>query len=142
MNAVNQRVRRRVFTGLMAVPRCHTGTHAVEIPIRRLQRDVSVSLEMLGNVLVAQGDLAGARSRYPDSLDIAKRLAAANPSSASLQRDVWVSMWNLASTGGTGVTWQQVVDAMEDMQRRGVLQPVDVRFLDEARRKALSAPAR
>ena len=99
-------------------------------------------MDALGDVLVAQGDLAGARSRYQDSSDIRKRLAAADPSSASLQRDVWVSMGKLASTGGTGVTWQQVVDAMEDMQRRGVLQPVDVRFLDEARRKALSAPAR
>ena len=34
VNAVNQRVRRRVFSGLMTGPRCHTGTHAVEIPIR------------------------------------------------------------------------------------------------------------
>ena len=101
-----------------------------------------MSLEKLGNVLVAQGDLAGARSRYQDSLDIRKRLAAADPSSASLQRDVWVSMGKLASMAGTGVTWQQVVDVMEDMQRRGVLQPTDVRFLDEARRKALNAPAR
>jgi hypothetical protein len=40
---------------------------------------------------------------------------AADPSSASLQRDVWVSMWRLAELPDTGVTWQQVVAAMEDM---------------------------
>ena len=58
-------------------------------------RDRSVALNEFGDVLVAQGDLAGARSRYQDSLDIAKRLAAADPSSASLQRDVSVSLNNL-----------------------------------------------
>ncbi len=55
-------------------------------------RDRSVALDALADVLVAQGDLAGARSRYQDSLDIRKRLAAADPSSASLQRDLSVSL--------------------------------------------------
>jgi tetratricopeptide (TPR) repeat protein len=55
-------------------------------------RDRSVALNELGDVLIAQGDLAAARVRFQDSLVIAQRLAAADPSSASLQRDVSVSL--------------------------------------------------
>jgi len=40
---------------------------------------------------VAQGDLVGARARFQESLELIKRLAAADPSSASLQRDLSVS---------------------------------------------------
>jgi predicted lipid-binding transport protein (Tim44 family) len=42
--------------------------------------DVSVSLNKVGDVLVAQGDLAGARARFEQSLAIRQRLAAADPS--------------------------------------------------------------
>ena len=51
-----------------------------------------MSLDKLGDVLVTQGDLAGARTRYQQSLDIRERLASADPSSASLRRDVSVSL--------------------------------------------------
>jgi Flp pilus assembly protein TadD len=60
-----------------------------------VQRDVSISLNRLGHVLIAQGDLGGARARFQDSLDIAKRLAAADPSSAELQRAVSISLIKL-----------------------------------------------
>ena len=59
------------------------------------QRDVSVSLTKLGDVLVAQGELAGARQRYQESLDIDRRLAAADVSSVAFQRDVSVSLIKL-----------------------------------------------
>ena len=77
------------------------------------------------DVLVAQGDLAGARARYQESLDLINRLAAADPSSASLQRDVWVSMWRRQRFPGSGVTWALIAAAMEDMDLRGVLAPND-----------------
>ena len=104
------------------------------------QRDVGVSLNKLGDVLVAQGDLAGSRRRFEKCYDIAKRLAAADPSSADRQRDVWASMWKLVGFPDSGITWTLIVSAMEDMQRRGVLAPADVKHLEEARRKAASGP--
>ena len=106
------------------------------------QRDVSVSLVKLGDVLVAQGDLAAARRLYQESLEIAKRLAAADPSSAARQRDAWSSMWRLTRFPDSGITWQQVVSVMEDMHRRGVLAPPDVRYLEDARRQAAAGATR
>jgi eukaryotic-like serine/threonine-protein kinase len=41
-----------------------------------------VSHERVGNVQVAQGDLAGALKSYNDSLAIAERLANSDPSNA------------------------------------------------------------
>lgn len=99
-------------------------------------RDRAVALNELGDVLVAQGDLAGARARFQESLDIAKRLADADKSSASLQRDVWVSMSRLQRFPDSGVTWAKIAAVMEDMERRGVLLPTDQRFLAQARANA------
>ncbi len=52
------------------------------------QRDLSVSHERLGDVAVAAGDLAAARAAYQAGLDIAVRLAAADPANAQWQRDL------------------------------------------------------
>jgi tetratricopeptide (TPR) repeat protein len=46
-------------------------------------------------VLVASGDLSGARARFEESLKIAERLAAANPTSADAQRDISVTLIDL-----------------------------------------------
>jgi tetratricopeptide (TPR) repeat protein len=61
------------------------------------QRDRPVALNELGDVLVAQGDLVGAKQRYQESLEIDKRLSEADRSSASLQRDVSVSLEKLGN---------------------------------------------
>ncbi len=105
------------------------------------QRDRSVALNELGDVLVAQGDLAGARQRFQDSLDIAKRLADADPSSAVLQRDVAASLWRMASLPASGVTWQDVAAAFESMRSRGTLRPTDQAFAEEARRRSAAQAA-
>ena len=55
------------------------------------QRDLSVSQKKVGDVLLAQGDLAGALKAYRESLAIGARLAAADPSNAGWQRDLSVS---------------------------------------------------
>ncbi|HXP18538.1 MAG TPA: hypothetical protein VN840_02720, partial [Streptosporangiaceae bacterium] len=52
------------------------------------QRDLSVSHDKLGDVAVSAGDLAGARAAYQASLDIAVRLAAADPANMQWQRDL------------------------------------------------------
>ena len=55
------------------------------------QRDLSVSYEQVGDVLMAQGNLAEALKSYQDSLAISDRLAKADPSNAVWQRDLSVS---------------------------------------------------
>ena len=50
-----------------------------------------MSQEKVGDVLLAQGDLAGALQAYRESLAIRARLAAADPSNAGWQRDLSVS---------------------------------------------------
>ena len=55
------------------------------------QRDLSVSHNKIGDVLVAQGNLAQALESYRASLAIAERLAGADPGNAGWQRDLSVS---------------------------------------------------
>jgi hypothetical protein len=59
-------------------------------------RDLSVSYKKIGDVQVAQGDLAGAQKSYQDDLAIADKLAKADPGNAEWQRDLSVSYWKLA----------------------------------------------
>ena len=55
------------------------------------QRDLSVSYERVGDVLVAQGNLPEALKSFRDGLAIADRLAKADPGNAGWQRDLSVS---------------------------------------------------
>ena len=56
------------------------------------QRDVSVSLNKLGDMKLQEGDQAGALAAYQESLDIRRKLAAQDPGNAQAQRDVSVSL--------------------------------------------------
>ena len=55
------------------------------------QRDLSVSYDKIGDVLVAQGNLPEALKSFRDSLAITDRLAKADPGNAGWQRDLSVS---------------------------------------------------
>jgi tetratricopeptide (TPR) repeat protein len=55
------------------------------------ERDRSVALNEIGDVRVAQGDLAAALASFEASLAIFERLAGADASNAGLQRDLSVS---------------------------------------------------
>jgi hypothetical protein len=57
-----------------------------------------VSYSKVGDLQVAQGDLAGALKSYRDSLAIAERLAKSDPGNAGWQRDLSVSYAKLGST--------------------------------------------
>jgi hypothetical protein len=59
------------------------------------QRDLSVSLDKLGDLAVAQGDGAGALRYFTQSKTIAERLAASDPANAEWQRDLAVSHFKL-----------------------------------------------
>ena len=60
------------------------------------QRDLSVSHSLVGDVLRAQGDMAGALREYRATHAILERLASADPSNATWQRDLVVSHYKLA----------------------------------------------
>ena len=55
------------------------------------QRDLSVSYDNVGDVLVAQGNLPEALKSYRDSQAIADRLAKSDPGNAGWQLDLSVS---------------------------------------------------
>jgi hypothetical protein len=59
------------------------------------QRDLSVSLEKLGNLAVAQGDLPAALRYFIQSKTIRERLAASDAANAAWQRDLAVSHFKL-----------------------------------------------
>jgi tetratricopeptide (TPR) repeat protein len=61
------------------------------------ERDLSVSFNKIGDVQVAQGDLAGALKSYRDSLAIRERLAKSDPANAEWQRDLSVSFNNIGN---------------------------------------------
>jgi len=56
-----------------------------------------LSLDSLGSLAEAQGDLAGALRYFTDDLAIAKRLAASDPANATWQRDLSLSLYSLGS---------------------------------------------
>ena len=55
------------------------------------QHDLSVAYDKVGDVQMAQGDLAGALKSYNDSLAISDRLAKSDPGNAGWQRDLSAS---------------------------------------------------
>ncbi len=75
---------------------------------------MSVSLERIGDLLLSEGDRAGALSRYQRGLEIAERLSAADPASADLARDVSLS---LARTGDVLRSQGDRAGAMSRYQR-------------------------
>ena len=90
------------------------------------QRDLSVSLEKLGDLAVAQGDLEDARQKYADALEVSQRLAESDPSNAQWQRDLFVSNFKLADVlekQGESESmrhWHRAHDVLKGMVSRGL----------------------
>jgi tetratricopeptide (TPR) repeat protein len=61
------------------------------------QRDLSVSYERIGGVLVAQGNLAEALQSYRDGQAIRELLAKSDPDNAHWQRDLSISYERIGS---------------------------------------------
>ena len=97
------------------------------------QRYVGVTLERLGDVQLYQNNQADARASFEERLAVARRTAALDVSNALAQRDVWVAMQRLVYFPESGVTWAQIVAAIEEQERRGTLLPSDRQWLDQAR---------
>jgi hypothetical protein len=62
------------------------------------QRDLSVSYELVGDALAAQGDLAEAVKFYRDAVAIRDRLAKLDPDNAVWQRDLAAGEAKVAKT--------------------------------------------
>ena len=82
------------------------------------QRDLSVSHNKIGDVLVAQGDGAGALAAYRKGLEICEVLAGRDPANALWQTDLAVSCSKLG-----GVELGQGLEARREylVRGRGVL---------------------
>lgn len=108
-------------------------------------RDVSISLENLGDFLTQRGqpgDADAALAHFERSLETSKKLLTANPDSVEAARDVWVSCWklaNLAESTGKGDAaswWKRTYDILLGMEEKGMfLSPEDKRLLETLRGK-------
>jgi tetratricopeptide (TPR) repeat protein len=108
-------------------------------------RDVSVSLDMLGDFLSSRGqpgDAENALGHYQRSLELREGLLAANSESAQAARDVMVSCWRMATMAeNTGVGdamkwWRKAFEILDEMKREGrFITPQDEEFLEQLRRK-------
>ncbi|MGF1606036.1 MAG: hypothetical protein ACFB22_06820 [Rhodothalassiaceae bacterium] len=105
------------------------------------EREMSVAWINLGDVLEQAGDLAGARARYEAGLEIATRLAAANPGSAAAQRDLIVSFAKLGAIAPGAGWWAKGLAVAERLAADGRLAPADQWMLAELREKAAAEAA-
>ncbi len=101
-----------------------------------------MSHHKVGDVLLAQGDLAGALRAYRESLAVAKRLASSDPSNAGWQRDLMVSCWRIAAIteksghGDARAWYRRAYDTLNGMKQRGIMLPTDEQYLEVLRQKA------
>jgi len=105
------------------------------------QRDVSVSLNKLGDMLVESGDLAGARARYEADLAIAEQLALANPESAEAQRDLIVSYAKLGECFPGQGWWGKGLSVCERLIAEGGLALAEAGMLDILKKRAAADTA-
>jgi tetratricopeptide (TPR) repeat protein len=107
------------------------------------QRDLSVSLNKLGDLAVAQDDLGGALRHITEANTIAERLATSDPANAARQRDLWVSYVKLADlceksqqAAEAQEWWQRAYETLAAMKERGLhVSPQDLGILDWLRTK-------
>lgn len=88
------------------------------------QRDLSVSLDRLGDVEMHAGDLAAARQHFAASLEACKRLADADPRSAQAQRDLIVSWWRLGLATKDASHFERALVSTRTLQDAGRLDTV------------------
>lgn len=112
------------------------------VRFRRPDLQLSVSHNKVGDVLVAQGNLAPALDSYRASLAIFERLAAADPGNAEWQRDVIVSNVKLAEivgrageSGAARAHYQAAMSIALELQASGRLAPRDAWMVGELERR-------
>ncbi len=97
------------------------------------ERDESVALNHLGDVLVAQGNLPEALTSFRDGLAIADRLAKADPGNAGWQFDLVASNWRLADNGDDAARrFAFIVATLRQMKEDNRLTPAQAKWLPRA----------
>ncbi|MFL5219476.1 MAG: tetratricopeptide repeat protein [Microvirga sp.] len=94
-------------------------------------RDVAVSLSKTGDVLRAQGDLAGALEAYEEGLEIRRRLASVDPSHAEQRRGLFVSLARLAVTARAQGEPEQACSHLQEALT--IMRPLAERFPEHPR---------
>ena len=81
--------------------RISDAAHAIDMAhqLANNDRDKSIALNALGNVRIAQGDIAGADKAYAESLGIANRLSSASPGDRQAKRAVSIGLESLGDIG-------------------------------------------
>jgi tetratricopeptide (TPR) repeat protein len=90
------------------------------------QRELSVSYDRIGNVLVAQGKLDEALKAYRNGLAIAERLAAADPSNTQWQNDLQYSIGRLGGLAYRFVLARDFGRALEAADQMIFLAPNEI----------------
>jgi hypothetical protein len=92
-----------------------------------------VSCERIGDVLVAQGNLAEALKSFRDGLAIAERLAQSDPGNAGWQFDLVVSRWKLAANGDDAARrFAFIAATLRKLKEENRLTPVQESWLPKA----------
>jgi tetratricopeptide (TPR) repeat protein len=78
------------------------------------ERDRAAVLGLLGNIVMAAGDLGAARGRFEESLAILRKLARDNPTSAAAQRDVSISLNKLGDVAMAAGDLQSASDHFQE----------------------------
>jgi hypothetical protein len=100
------------------------------------QRDLSVSYDKIGDVLVAQGDGASGLTAYRKGLGIREALAARDPANAKWRRDLIVSLMKVGAVTGEKGYASRALDLALSMQQRGTLAPRDAGLIEQLKKLA------
>jgi tetratricopeptide (TPR) repeat protein len=87
------------------------------------QRDLSVAYDEVGDVLVAQGNLAEALKSFRDGLAIRERLAKADPNNAGWQRDLQFTIGRIGGLAYKLVLVREFATALEVADQAIALAP-------------------
>jgi tetratricopeptide (TPR) repeat protein len=103
------------------------------------QRDLSINLEGLGDLLFEIGDSAGAHARFEESFKIKERLAKANLESTQAQLDLLVSHVRLGSLPGGKPHLNEALKIAFSLQSQGRLDPSNAWMIDDLRERIAAA---
>ncbi len=106
------------------------------------RRDLSVSYNKIGDVLVAQGDLPAALKSFRDGLAIRDALAKSDPGNAGWRRDLIVSCVKIASVfpGEARALLTRAGAIANRLRDEGKLAPVDAWMPDDLARRLAALP--
>ena len=106
------------------------------------QRDLSFSLNKIGDVRVKQGQLAAALASFQAALAISEKLVQTDPDNVAWQRDVLVSWVKIADTDPTRArsALRRAYDVAMRLREEGRLAQRDAWMIDMLARRLAKLP--